>query len=399
MVSINLAGASTELEGATAAVTTTPPSEGTATRGLTPPRDPYATFLQNRTFGSLNGVRCLCCLAVIKEHVGLRLPPARLVEFGWLGVDMFFVISGFLIVTLLIRERARAGFIDLKKFYIRRSLRIFPVYYLTIFLVVGAYLLISPWKPNGLRFYLATLPVLLTYTLDFLGNQPGVLFQCWSLAMEEQFYQIWPAIEKFAAGWRSWVILGVMLVINQAVNFGFCDRLIVWVYNDPEAIARAVFLITFTPILLGVALAHALNAPRLFRLFYAVVGHRVSPFMILAALTAFCEIPVESLRGWPRLTIQILIVLLLASLVIREDHFARPILMQPFVARLGVISYGMYIFHTIVIAVIFPVFARLGINNRFVLFLIVAVVTYLVAELSFRLFEEPFLRLKARFGH
>jgi peptidoglycan/LPS O-acetylase OafA/YrhL len=265
------------------------------------------------------------------------------------------------------------------------------------------YLLISPWKPRGLQFYLAIVPVLLTYTLNFLGTQPGLFFHCWSLAMEEQFYQVWPAIEKFAVGWRSWVILGVMLGVNQALNFGFFDHLIVWAYKTPEAILRPMFLITFTPILLGVALAHALNAPRLFRLFYAVVGHRVSPFVILVALAAFCQICGdmfgEDHRGWSRLTIQVLIALLLASLVIRENHFARPILTQPFVARLGVISYGMYIFHTFVIFFVFPVCARLGVNSRFILFLLVTIGTILVAELSFRFVEEPLLRLKARYGH
>jgi peptidoglycan/LPS O-acetylase OafA/YrhL len=368
------------------------------TSALVPRPDPYATFLGNRTFGSLNGVRCLCCLAVIKEHVAFRLPTARLIEMGWLGVDMFFAISGFLIVTLLIRERSRDGYIDLKKFYIRRSLRIFPVYYMAIFAVVGFYALVSPWKPNGLRFYLAALPILLTYTQDFLTIQPGLFYQCWSLAMEEQFYQVWPAIEKFAAGWASWVVLGAMLLLNQAVNFGYLDRLIVWVYGDPEATMRPVFLISFTPILLGVVLAHALNNRRGFQLLHAWAGYRISPFVILAALMAVCELA-ESLRGWPRLSIQALMTLLLASLVIREDHFARPILTRPILVRLGVISYGMYVYHTFVIALANPVCERLGVSSRFVLFFVVATGTYLLSEASYRFVEEPLLRLKSRFGH
>ena len=201
----------------------------------------YAAFMQNRHFGSMNGVRCLCCLGVIKEHVNLRFPAVRFFDNGSLGVDMFFIISGFLIVTLLLRERAKNGFVDLKKFYVRRALRIFPVAYLTIFAVIAFYLAISPWKPNGLTFYLATLPVLLTYTVDFIGDSPGLFWPYWSLAMEEQFYQVWPVIEKFWAGWRVWVVLGLVLLLNQGVNFGFFDRLITWIYGRPEQVRRGSF--------------------------------------------------------------------------------------------------------------------------------------------------------------
>ncbi len=106
--------------------------------------DPHQAYLDTRFFSSLNGIRCLCCLAVIKEHVNWKWGGPRLPELGFLGVDLFFAISGFLIVTLLIRERERRGTISLKKFYMRRTLRIFPIYYLLIATVFLAYLAISP---------------------------------------------------------------------------------------------------------------------------------------------------------------------------------------------------------------------------------------------------------------
>ena len=181
-------------------------------------------------------------------------------EFGGLGVDLFFVISGFLIVTLLIRERERRGTMSLRKFYARRTLRIFPIYYLMIFAVFFFYLAISPWRQNSLRFYLLAFPVLLTYTQDVIAVPLGSFFHCWSLAMEEQFYLLWPTIEKFIIPPVRWVILGAMLLLNQGVNFGLFDGLLTQIYGTSPKMQ--VYTATFTPILLGVLLAYLLHGRR-----------------------------------------------------------------------------------------------------------------------------------------
>ena len=115
-------------------------------------------------------------------------------------------------------------------------------------------------------------------------------------------------------------------------------------------------------------------------------------------LIAFSELALQD-RGWPRLTVQSLLALLLASVVIREDHWARPILALPFMARLGVISYGMYVYHSWVMGITLPLCNRLGMSNAYVWFVLVTAGTYLVAEVSFRLVEEPLLRLKSKYGH
>src|SRR4051812_43977390 len=115
--------------------------------------DAHQTFLGTRSFGSLDGVRGLCILAVLWHHSG----PASgipLSQRGFLGVDMFFVLSGFLIVTLLLRERDRTGRISLRKFYARRTLRIFPIYYLLIFGLLFLYLVFRP-ESAGAKSYFA----------------------------------------------------------------------------------------------------------------------------------------------------------------------------------------------------------------------------------------------------
>src|SRR4051812_205088 len=91
----------------------------------------HSKFLSTKYFASLDGLRAISILSVIFYHVPELRPYWRT---GYLGVHLFFVISGFLITTLLLREKARYGSVSLRSFYIRRTLRIFPAYYLTLVL-------------------------------------------------------------------------------------------------------------------------------------------------------------------------------------------------------------------------------------------------------------------------
>ncbi len=366
--------------------------------------DPYECFLRARQFGALDGVRAVCCLAVIKIHVAWQFPRPRLVgELNGLGVNMFFVISGFLIVTLLMRERRRRGTVNLRRFYARRTLRIFPIYYLLIGAAFASYLAVSPWAPNGLEYYRWTFPVLLTYTQDLIPVHLGNFYQCWTLAMEEQFYLVWPAIEKFATRSGRWIILGGMIVANVLLGSGAFDGALRRIYHTTNVGDRAIFYTTFTPILLGVLLAYLLDDRRTFSFLHRVAGHRASPFIFLGLLVAACDVLPTSLRGWPHVVIHLLFMLLVASLVVREDHFARPILAFPPLVRLGALSYGMYLYHSWVIQLEGSVLHRLGFDtiHPIAMFVIVVAGTVAVAELSYRVVEAPLLRLKERFddGH
>src|SRR5260221_295593 len=106
-----------------------------ASHGLLLSTPKHAGYLAIRTFGSLDGLRALSILAVVWHHTQEGFHFLPIAYRGFLGVDLFFMISGFLIVTLLLRERRRTGTISVKKFYIRRFLRIFPPYYAVLTLV------------------------------------------------------------------------------------------------------------------------------------------------------------------------------------------------------------------------------------------------------------------------
>ena len=95
------------------------------------PSEAYEAFRGVRRFGSLDGLRCFSILAVLWHHSGINL-DFPLFHRGQLGVHLFFAISGFLITSLMIRERKSHDEISLRKFYMRRSLRIFPLYYVVL---------------------------------------------------------------------------------------------------------------------------------------------------------------------------------------------------------------------------------------------------------------------------
>jgi peptidoglycan/LPS O-acetylase OafA/YrhL len=229
-----------------------------------------------------------------------------------------------------------------------------------------------------------------------------MFWHCWSLAMEEQFYLFWPTVEKYSSRLVCALIFAALLLINQGVNFGFFSGLISRVYGYREATELPIFKATFTPILLGVGLAYLLRNARAYSLMYRIVGARCSVFAWLAVLMAIAEAaPKQSLSGWPHLAIQLTMALILASLVVREDHYARPFLASAPMARLGVISYGLYLYHTWVIYLLRVAADRLGFGSipRPMLFLFASAATIAVAEISFRLIEQPLLRIKKRYSH
>jgi peptidoglycan/LPS O-acetylase OafA/YrhL len=309
---------------------------------------------------------------------------------------MFFVLSGFLIVTLLLRERDRMGTINLKNFYARRMLRIFPIYYLLIFGLLVLYLVTKPTSVTATGYYLA-LPFLLTYTSNWIHLQINNVGIMWSLATEEQFYLCWPMIEKLLRPPGVAVVLAVVLIINQLINFGALDGVFVSLYGIQPRLQ--ILDTTFTPIALGVLLAHVLHVHRTFSASYRLIGHRDSILIFGAVLFALVVFSPADISGLARLLIQLSMTLVLGALIVREDHWARPVLTFPPLSFLGVISYGMYIYHMCAIHPIRVAFERFGGNLASISFFVASLLaTTAVAILSNRFIERPLLKLKSRFA-
>ena len=150
-----------------------------------------------RHISAIDGLRAVAVCAVMLYHLGFNWIPG-----GFLGVDLFFVISGYVITRLLLDSIARSGGLDLRGFYSARARRLLPA---LIFMIVSTALFVGVWAPEAIKRFLTDLPFVLTGTMnwalvyrhqDYFESigRPPLLQHTWSLAVESQFYLIWPLI-------------------------------------------------------------------------------------------------------------------------------------------------------------------------------------------------------------
>ena len=340
----------------------------------------YRRFLKQRHFGSLDGLRCISIVAVIWAHGPGEAAKSYLLRNGRLGVELFFAISGFLITTLLLRERRDTGRISLRRFYARRALRIFPLYY--AILAVYVVLVIVSHRTPATSEFLYNLRFFLTYTANWFVGVAAVFSFAWSLSTEEQFYCAWPWVERYF-GRASFLLMAVFVVLLTAFR--------IWIPLGGFA-GEVAFSVSLT-ICLGVLLAHLLDHPRGYRIARRCLGFRLAPLIAVAASLAL-------IATHPRkLVLATAFPLIVGTCVIREDHWLRPVLAsRPFV-EIGKVSYGMYLLHGLAYNVVEAVAARLGLpRHGMAVFLAALGVTFLAASISYRYYEAIFLRLKPPSG-
>ena len=332
----------------------------------------------------MDGLRAVSIALVLLGHlVGTRYFPRSLEmlgEFANFGVRIFFVISGFLITDLLLRERAKTGAISLRHFYLRRVFRIFPAAYAFIAVIaVCSQLSIIALNPHDLLF--AT-----TYTSNFNLQRSWSVGHLWSLSVEEQFYLLWPAVLAVLGVTRGLRVVLAVILVSPAV------RVLVW-YLAPhwrDGIDQ-IFPTIADPLAVGCFLAiqrrwlwtqswyrHVLES----RYFFFV------PLTALAANLAQYHPRISYVIAEPVMNFGIALTLDYcmrhASSVVGRFLDWRPI------AFIGVLSYSLYLWQQ-------PFLNRDGsaVWNAFPLNLVLA---FLCALASYKLVEQPFLRLKDRFS-
>ena len=231
--------------------------------------------MQHSRNRDLDGVRGLAILLVVAAHSGL---PVR--WGGLSGVTLFFVLSGYLITSLLVREWDRWGSVSLWRFWGRRALRLLPA--LALLIVLAPLLL---WATGDDR--LSTYPTAALASLFYVGNwvriggtDLGVLNHLWSLSVEEQFYVVWPAVFIGLMTWLRTRALAVVLAVAALATFYS-----VWTRGTEARLDISTETNAFA-LLLGVALAFALAAVR-DRGWELPTTSPLVPFLVLVAVSAF----------------------------------------------------------------------------------------------------------------
>lgn len=339
----------------------------------------------------LDVLRGLAVLAVILYHAGDFVPALRLhtlFGFGYLGVDLFFVLSGFLITGILVASKDEASYFT--NFYARRILRIWPLYYALLLLTFVVLPLVRssmaapifqqshPWEPY------------LFFVQNFFGNVQRAFYMVrvtWSLAIEEQFYLVWPVIVWLAPRQvlKPLALGGIFLSIaaRWSVQYGLIPP--VNFFTNPltrlDGLALGAFLSLWIPeaqdrtVRWGGVVALALVVPATIMLGRVRPGHCVLYAMIAACFAA----------------------LLCASV-------AAPVLPRlAFLKYTGKVSYCLYLAHV-------PVFMAAGSlgfrhwcfpgsprTSETIQFVVSLALCYVVAAASWRFYEGPFLRLKTHF--
>jgi len=348
----------------------------------------HARYLGTRQFGSLDGLRCLSILPVIWHHATPR-PLPGIWGKGPAGVDLFFCISGFLITTLLLREKARTGKIAFGAFYARRALRILPLYYATL-LAYLAFALALPTDSAPRAHFLSTLPYYATFTAnwfaDFGVTHPILFAFAWSLCIEEQFYAFWPWLVAAFRARAALLVMCLVLATDWLLERGALSSLLA-----PSGHALRILTSFAAPIGLGSLLALLLHQGASFR----VLSWGLGRFWSAPASLTLCL----ALLGWPSaplLAFQASLALLVGACVSNEQHALAPVLRARVVSYVGTVSYGLYLLNSTALGAVRRLFPSHAQSAGFV-FWVGLPLSLVFAALSHRYLEAPFLRLRERF--
>jgi peptidoglycan/LPS O-acetylase OafA/YrhL len=332
---------------------------------------------------SLDGLRALSILLVLLGHASLSDgAPAwmrPLNHIGNIGVRFFFVISGFLITTLLLKEHAKTGTLSLRHFYLRRTLRIFPAAY--VFIAIIAAFASLGWIeliPHEV-LYAAT------YTMNYHDFRALWLGQLWSLAVEEQFYLLWPGLLLLLGARRAfrgaWAVVLFAPVLRAAMWYGL---------HASETAMTKHFEAVADALAIGCLLAAGYNrlgeSPR-YRRFqsHAVLFLAAALGLVLAGNGLFLVRP-GAFYVWGQTLANAGTVFALDWAIRHPEHpIGRALNWRP-VAAIGVLSYSLYLWQN-------P-FLLGGKANLWTTFPQNLVFTVLAALVSYFAIEKPFLRLK-----
>lgn len=343
----------------------------------------------------LNGLRAIAALSVVVAHVSqigigdFGFPRVFNFPMAGFGVTLFFVISGFLITFLLINEIKKTETVSVSKFYLRRILRIWPIYYLFILLSIIVF--------SKLNLSDQILVPELWYYVFFAANFPFIaqngiliLVHYWSIGVEEQFYLFWPWIAKFS---KSKLLKAALIIL---VSF-FAAKIFSWlVWGSPSLVYRFFMVTRFHCMMIGAVAAILFSNQN--QLFVHIVSHKVTQAVswLLFFVMGLGLLHVPAVVGQELIAFAS-VSMILGQIMVEKRLFNLETKVFDFV---GKISYGIYVIHPLVVLLSSLLIKPLEINmvlKYIVAYSSVIGCTLFFSWLSYKYYEKPFLRLKNKF--
>lgn len=387
-----------------------------------------ATQEKHTYFPALDILRFLAFMLVFVSHASLFFGYSNasvkwekfremFLTHGDLGVTFFFVLSGFLITYLLMNEKHQKGDIDIKKFYARRLLRIWPVYFITIFVAVWGLpffvemIGMRDKLPFDIFLNLQSYPWYLFFIGNFnmfLNTPPSLtLAILWSISVEEQFYLLWPLVFKFFKQKSLPVLLSSIVVISTIYRFYSAYQ-----YNTVKYSTFSVM----SDIAIGCIIAWLFFEKSRLTVWAKNLSHLKSFFLYYSTLVILIlsrsfiydinpEWARRALIAIEPVTFAILFSFIIARLAGLREHFItgkHPV--QKVLVYLGRISYGLYCYHMIVLVGVLLILYKGGyeimyqsVPQLLVVFFSTLVITIITSMVSYHFLEKKILKLKKNF--
>lgn len=360
-------------------------------------------------FPNLNGLRFIAVLLVIIHHIeqfkGLFhisdffKPNTSIYLVGQLGVVLFFVLSGFLITYLLLVEEQSTGTISIRDFYIRRILRIWPLYFfifpITLYLLPHLDIFTVPDFPknivqNHLVFKTLIHLFFIPTAMVFLSSLIPGANQLWSIGTEEQFYVFWPILIKQIKKKRFLLFVFIIVayvairkLLYHVPDFYYKWKVIaLWEHFNIDCMAIGA---TFS-------LIHFYDKKGILKILYNKVLQQV--LVIALPLMVLANIKVSTFYYYD--IYAVLFAILILNVATNPDNILR--LENKVFNYLGKISYGLYMYHSIVIIFVINLSGIFHIKSNFFIYSLVLLLTVSVSSISYSLFEKKMMRLKVKFS-
>ncbi|TDW50095.1 peptidoglycan/LPS O-acetylase OafA/YrhL [Flavobacterium sp. 270] len=360
-------------------------------------------------FPNLNGLRFIAAFLVIIHHIEQFKFISNLDSFwnlpfikitGKLGVILFFVLSGFLITYLLLAEENSIKTISIRKFYIRRILRIWPLYFLIIILAFLVLPNITLFTLPGFGkevIYNHLLLKLFLYAIFFpnlvlsmLGVVPYAS-HTWSIGTEEQFYLVWPVLIKYLKKYRIYLMLLIIscyLLIDKFLNTTYSDFL-------PYKVVIRDFWLTFNIDCMAIGGFFAVLLSQNNRLLSILLNRNLFYLITITTLILIAKgvyLPYLHYEFYS---------LLFGTIILNfaANDKIKISLENNFLNYLGNISYGLYMYHPMIIILTLAICKSLNLITNWYIYPLTFVLTFLLAHISYKYYEKYFLKYKIKFSN